>query len=199
MQYQIRGVCAIKMVPGADHLGLPDDLSFKPKFMWSTNETAQGHNMYRGRYGRLDMEGLFRTCCTTINPTEKPGTVVHPTQKRVITIREYARAMSFPDHFVFDFDFCRFKDVIRQIGNGVPCNLAKAVGEELFEVLIEKFWREERDVEELEANEEVVEIVLRGSKTWNKKVIKISDDDGSDAEAEAEAEADEGFRDIDDF
>jgi DNA (cytosine-5)-methyltransferase 1 len=49
---------------------------------------------------------------------------IHPRLPRVITPREMARLQSFPD----DFIFCGNKGQQQvQIGNAVPCNLAKAV------------------------------------------------------------------------
>jgi DNA (cytosine-5)-methyltransferase 1 len=57
---------------------------------------------------------------------ENHGAVnIHPRLPRVITPREMARLQSFPD----DFIFCGSKkDQLVQIGNAVPCNLAKAIG-----------------------------------------------------------------------
>lgn len=56
---------------------------------------------------------------------ENHGAVnIHPRLPRVITPREMARLQSFPD----DFIFCGSKkDQLVQIGNAVPCNLAKAI------------------------------------------------------------------------
>lgn len=56
---------------------------------------------------------------------ENHGAVnIHPKLPRVITPREMARLQSFPD----DFIFCGSKkDQLVQIGNAVPCNLAKAI------------------------------------------------------------------------
>lgn len=88
------------------------------------------------------MAGVFKVCLTDLDPTSKPGTVLHPTQHRVITIREFARAMSFPDDFIFDLENSNIKDIIRQIGNAVPPNFAKALGGELLEVLVERYHSE---------------------------------------------------------
>ncbi|MDP9201437.1 MAG: DNA cytosine methyltransferase, partial [Gemmatimonadota bacterium] len=50
-----------------------------------------------------------------------------------ITVREAARLHSFPDWFVFE----RAKwHALRQIGNSVPPRLARAVAEEIINVLI---------------------------------------------------------------
>ena len=56
---------------------------------------------------------------------ENHGAVnIHPKQPRCISPREMARLQSFPDDFIFCG--CK-KDQLVQIGNAVPCNLAKAV------------------------------------------------------------------------
>ena len=56
---------------------------------------------------------------------ENHGAVnIHPKLPRCISPREMARLQSFPDDFIFCG--CK-KDQLVQIGNAVPCNLAKAV------------------------------------------------------------------------
>jgi DNA (cytosine-5)-methyltransferase 1 len=56
---------------------------------------------------------------------ENHGAVnIHPRLPRVITAREMARLQSFPDDFIFSGPK---KDQLVQIGNAVPCNLAKAI------------------------------------------------------------------------
>jgi DNA-cytosine methyltransferase len=137
----IRRVCAVPLLPGCDHRDIPDE-NIKQGCLRKSNKSAVRPNYYDGRFGRLDMEDIFRTCVTTLHPLSKPGAVLHPTQHRVIAIREFARAMSLHDTFTFDLDSFRMKDVIRQIGNGAPTNLVKAVGMPLFEVLVEKHQRE---------------------------------------------------------
>lgn len=63
---------------------------------------------------------------------ENHGAVnIHPRLPRVITPREMARLQSFPD----DFIFCGSKkDQLVQIGNAVPCNLAKAIALTILEM-----------------------------------------------------------------
>ena len=52
------------------------------------------------------------------------GTWLHPTQDRLVTVREAARAQGFPDHYRFHGTVtARFKE----IGNAVPPPLAKAL------------------------------------------------------------------------
>ena len=89
----IRRVCAVPLRPGCDHRDILEE-SIKQTFLQKNNKTAARHNYYPGRLGRLDMENVFRTCVTSLRPIDKPGVVLHPTQHRVITIREFARAMS---------------------------------------------------------------------------------------------------------
>jgi len=51
------------------------------------------------RYGRLDPQGLCSTVLTKCDPHW--GSFFHPTQDRVLSVREAARIQSFPDHYVF--------------------------------------------------------------------------------------------------
>ncbi|MGL4951873.1 MAG: DNA cytosine methyltransferase, partial [Mycoplasma sp.] len=53
------------------------------------------------------------------------GVNIHPKLPRVLTPRELARLQSFPDDFIF---LGSKKWQLVQIGNAVPCNLAKAIG-----------------------------------------------------------------------
>lgn len=53
--------------------------------------------------------------------------MIHPTQDRLLSIREAARLQSFPDDYVFDASgICAMQQMV---GNAVPVLLAKAIGE----------------------------------------------------------------------
>lgn len=54
---------------------------------------------------------------------------------RYFTVRESARIQTFPDDFAFQGSW---GEVMRQLGNAVPAELAKAVGESVFRVLKKK-------------------------------------------------------------
>ncbi len=72
-----------------------------------------------------------------VDPDEPALTVnsnefIHPTKDRYLTPREMAMLQTFPDDFVF----CGNKgDVLQQIGNAVPVELARVFAERLAEEL----------------------------------------------------------------
>lgn len=74
------------------------------------------------RYGRLHPDGLFSTILTKADLHW--GAYILPDQDRTLTVRECARAQSFPDRFVFKGSRV---EQYRQVGNAVPPLLAKAV------------------------------------------------------------------------
>jgi DNA (cytosine-5)-methyltransferase 1 len=76
------------------------------------------------RYGRLDPDGLSSTILTKCDPHW--GTFIHPSQDRVLTVREAARIQSFPDRVVFQGDLA---EQYEQVGNAVPPLFARALGE----------------------------------------------------------------------
>jgi DNA (cytosine-5)-methyltransferase 1 len=74
-----------------------------------------------------------------------PDDYVHPTEPRVLTVRELARIQSFPDWFEFrskettGSDRRRFEvPQYSQVGNAVPPLMAKAIGKLLVDLLKEK-------------------------------------------------------------
>lgn len=82
------------------------------------------------RYGRLDWRGLGSTILTKCDPHW--GAYVHPTQGRVLSVREAARIQSFPDKFIFKG---KLSEQYEQVGNAVPPLLALALGRKLVEGL----------------------------------------------------------------
>jgi len=74
-------------------------------------------------WGRLNYKEPANTIrCCFLNPSK--GRYLHPTQNRVITLREGARLQGVPDKW--DFVGSR-TSIARQIGNGVPIPMAQAV------------------------------------------------------------------------
>ncbi|KAG1724751.1 S-adenosyl-L-methionine-dependent methyltransferase [Suillus paluster] len=88
-------------------------------------------------YQRLNADMYFSTALTTVLPNTKGGQVLHPSQKRILTVRECARAQGFPDDYKFvSVNKGRkivkaIDDQFRQIGNAVPIPLAYALGNAL--------------------------------------------------------------------
>jgi len=82
-----------------------------------------------------------------------PDDYVHPSEPRVLTVREMARLQSFPDHFEF-----RAKETTgsmrrrvevpqyTQVGNAVPPRLGRAAGESIKAALISATQREQQPI-----------------------------------------------------
>uniref|UniRef100_UPI004057B618 DNA cytosine methyltransferase n=1 Tax=Candidatus Electronema sp. TaxID=2698783 RepID=UPI004057B618 len=82
------------------------------------------------RYGRLDPNGLCSTILTKCDPHW--GSFFHPTQDRVISVREAARMQSFPDRYHFTGSLTQQYE---QVGNAVPPLLARAIGRTIIKML----------------------------------------------------------------
>ncbi|MBT0878661.1 DNA (cytosine-5-)-methyltransferase [Campylobacter sp. 2018MI01] len=92
-------------------------------------------NMGGGRTGilrRLSLDEPSLTVLTT--PQMKQTERCHPLEVRPFSVRENARIQSFPDEWEF---MGSIASKYKQIGNAVPCNLAKAVGLEIIKTLKE--------------------------------------------------------------
>ena len=74
-------------------------------------------------WGRLSMEKPSNTVRTEFQHPSR-GRYIHPTEDRVISLREAARLQSVPDRFHF---FGYSVEISRQIGNAVPFFLGGAV------------------------------------------------------------------------
>lgn len=83
------------------------------------------------RYGRLDPDGLGSTILTKCDPHW--GTFIHPTQDRVLSVREAARIQGFPDRHRF---FGSLTEQYEQVGNAVPPVFAEAIGRRVASVLL---------------------------------------------------------------
>ncbi|HWK87273.1 MAG TPA: DNA cytosine methyltransferase [Xanthobacteraceae bacterium] len=79
------------------------------------------------RYGRLAKTGLASTILTKCDLHW--GAFIHPTQDRILTVREAARLQTFPDWFSFEGP--RTEQYV-QVGNAVPPVLGRRLAEALF-------------------------------------------------------------------
>jgi len=79
-----------------------------------------------------DEPSLTLTC----SPAQKQTERCHPDETRPFTVREYARVQTFPDDWKFAGPVSA---QYKQIGNAVPINLAKAVGQAIVRFLNEVY------------------------------------------------------------
>jgi len=74
-------------------------------------------------WGRIDLDAPANTLRCSFQNASK-GRYVHPTENRVLTLREGARLQGIPDEWQFHGDRM---SIARQIGNGVPLALGQAI------------------------------------------------------------------------
>jgi len=120
----------IGLGPGADHRALPPALQLHGlSSVYSIG--ARRSNYFPGLYGRVQSNDYFRTVVTSLRPGGKQGRCLHPTDMRVLSVRECARAQGFPDDVIFWSEDGDPVDMHRQIGNAVPVPLSRAIALEL--------------------------------------------------------------------
>lgn len=83
-------------------------------------------------WGRIDWDGVSNTLRTGfLNPSR--GRFLHPEENRPISFREAARIQGLPDSFIFEGTP---EQLARQIGNGVPLGLGRAIARAVSHFLI---------------------------------------------------------------
>ncbi|GGP19186.1 restriction endonuclease subunit M [Thermocladium modestius] len=95
-----------------------------------------GSSLYKFRGAKHLHSNFVRLSINKVAPTVM-GSVrfIHPLEDRVLTVREQARLMGFPDSHVFHGS----KDEqFNQVGEAVPVPLAKAIGTEVMKALMEE-------------------------------------------------------------
>ncbi|KAJ6508639.1 S-adenosyl-L-methionine-dependent methyltransferase, partial [Mycena sanguinolenta] len=123
----------------SNHSFLPQ--IFLPAVMKRPNDTSTYRDFFLALpdqlfsgifYGRLDGAGYFKTALTEPRPTRKKSYFIHPTYKRTLTLREFARSQGFPDSYAFrsteSTPTAELKEYFKQVGNAVPLALAAALG-----------------------------------------------------------------------
>ena len=114
--------------PGGYWRDLPDDVA--KEYMKSCYYMGGGRTGIARRIS-WDEPSLTLTCSPMMKQTDR----CHPDESRPFTTREYARIQSFPDEWQFAG---KMNDIYKQIGNAVPVNLAKCVGESIMAALNEE-------------------------------------------------------------
>lgn len=115
-----------KQIPqGGCWVNLPEDL--QKEYMGQSYYSGGGK---RGILYRLSMDKPSLTLLCT--PSQKQTERCHPLEERPLTVREYARIQTFPDEYKFTGGVI---SQYKQIGNAVPVELAKKMGEAILKVL----------------------------------------------------------------
>lgn len=89
---------------------------------------ADRDNVFKDSYGRMTWEKPASTITTKFFGVSH-GRFAHPEQDRAISLREGAAIQTFPNHYVFKTT--GIEPTARLIGNAVPPQLAKRLGEAL--------------------------------------------------------------------
>lgn len=104
---------------------------------WAEGLVANCHMKPSGRtypsvYGRMQWDRPAPTITTQFNGFGN-GRFGHPSQDRAISLREGALLQTFPEDYSFvpERTPVRFSSVARLIGNAVPVELGKAIGESI--------------------------------------------------------------------
>ena len=115
-----------KMIPqGGCWINLPENL--QKEYLGNSYYSGGGK---RGILYRLSMEKPSLTLLCT--PSQKQTERCHPLEERPLTMREYARIQTFDDSYEF---IGSLNSQYKQIGNAVPVELAKHMGEALIKLL----------------------------------------------------------------
>jgi DNA (cytosine-5)-methyltransferase 1 len=113
------GIERCKHIPqGGGWLDLPSHL--QPA---NLSKFTKRKDSFPSRWGRLSWDAPFSAIVT--KPEPYWGRYIHPVTDRLLTVRECARAQSFPDYFEF---FGPLTSQYRQVGNAVPPLLAEKWG-----------------------------------------------------------------------
>jgi DNA (cytosine-5)-methyltransferase 1 len=81
---------------------------------WYLVHTANRNYHWTGVFGRIGWRDYFSTTVSLPDPSSKQGRVIHPTQDRVLSVREGARSQGFPDSFRF---YGKINDRYRQVSH----------------------------------------------------------------------------------
>lgn len=126
-----KGVCSCAESGGSNCSGEKQINTLIP---WCLVHTATKNYHWVGVYGRIGWDEFFSTTITIPEPSAKQGRVIHPSENRILTVRELARSQGIPDWFTISG---KLSDRHRQIGNAVPPPLASAFARCLLQARVE--------------------------------------------------------------
>ncbi len=113
--------------PGGDRMAWKDD----EELQINAYRGEGGDKRFRDVYGRMAWDRPAPTITTRFNSLSN-GRFGHPTEHRAISLREGATLQTFPRTFIFKGS--SQNSLARQIGNAVPPELARRVGEHLYAI-----------------------------------------------------------------
>ncbi|XP_001607336.1 DNA (cytosine-5)-methyltransferase 1 [Nasonia vitripennis] len=123
---ELRGVCSCASGERCD----PRDRQHGCLIPWHLVHSARKNKHWAGIYSRLQWDGFFNGAITNPQPLGTQGPVLHPTQPRVVSVRECARAQGFPDEFVLPQKI-GIHNMYRIIGRASSPFLGRAIGHEI--------------------------------------------------------------------
>ncbi|KIJ26128.1 hypothetical protein M422DRAFT_272820 [Sphaerobolus stellatus SS14] len=139
---QVQNVWDVPFLTDADYRHLPQQrLEFSNRDPAGAKARA---GFQGGSYTRLEGKGYFHTITTNVGPLAKQDAILHPHCKRILTVRELARAQGFPDDFAFYSTGDNMQDYLNQIGNSVPFGLSAAIGRAIQDLVFQK-WQDEKN------------------------------------------------------
>ena len=126
VKYNEKKINLFKMIPqGGCWINLPEDL--QKEYLGNSYNSGGGK---RGILYRLSMDKPSLTLLCS--PTQKQTERCHPLEERPLNIREYARIQTFDDNYEF---IGSLTSQYKQIGNAVPVELAKKIGNSIIDFL----------------------------------------------------------------
>lgn len=126
----IQGVCPCAAGGNCDPLPATQKRTLVPWTLVHRAGKGAAQSKLDKPYARLGWDSCMGT--VTTSPSPDKFAVLHPSQNRLLTVREYARVQGFPDNFVF---VGSVSDKYMQVGNAVPPPLAAAIGQEIIKSL----------------------------------------------------------------
>jgi DNA (cytosine-5)-methyltransferase 1 len=125
-KYPEQKITLFRQIPqGGCWVNLPEDT--QKAYLGNSYNSGGGK---RGILYRLSMEKPSLTLLCT--PSQKQTERCHPLEERPLTVREYARIQTFDDSYDFVGSMA---SQYKQIGNAVPVELARRMGEAILGVL----------------------------------------------------------------
>ena len=100
---------------------------------WALGKAFVSWGGRNGFYRRLAWDRVAPSLTT--RPDSKATMLIHPTEDRPLSVREYARLQQFPDEWEFAGGV---PQQYMQIGNAVPVGLAETVGRSLWRLTLRK-------------------------------------------------------------